>query len=768
MALAATSTSLIEDIRYSWRALASRPGLTALIVLALGLGMGINVSLFAVADCLFLRPLPYARPQELVAIEQARHELPLDELKGAESFSAVGAFTATNFPVGPRGQSRNYYGFKVSANLFRLLGVQPAMGRLFADDDEGQPVVVLTYDYWRRTSGDPSIIGQTLTINGEKHTVAGVLPEDFVLQVRDANLCLPYRVTDGRLIARLKRGATAAQAQAEVEGLLREQPKPRVRYLTEAFRSNAVPTFLLLQASVGLVLLITCANVGNLLLVASAARRKEFAIRAALGAGRLRIARRLLVESALLGLGGAAAGLILAAASLRFVESELPGNLSRALRTPGGLTIDARVLAFTGAAAMLAVLLFGLAPAFTAWRLDLLPALRGAAANRPRAGRILVAVEMALALMLLIGSGLTLKSLAGLERRNLGFTPGHLLRAAVDFLPARYPQTQQRAAAFAEIHSRIQQLPGVESAGILAPQFFPFGGPLVRGAIFEIEGRPGEQPRAELYTASPDYLRAVHIPLLRGRWFTDADDSRSTPVAVLSDIIVRRYWRGEDPIGRRVRMEGVWLTVVGVTGDVRNPVGTDLQPTAYRPFAQHPYANAVLFIRTSGDPMAMAEPVRGILRAFDPTAPEVRTADVQVEVDRYITPQRFTASLLGFFAGLGLLLTALGVYGVMRYWVSARLRDIGIRVALGADRADVIGLVLRQASLAVLAGIAGGIGGAMALRQVIAAELYDVSPVDPAVIAGVSAALAGAALLAAFLPARRAAAIDPMQVLKQE
>jgi predicted permease len=714
-----------EDFRYSLRLLASRPAFTGVIVLALGIGIGINTALFSVVNALLLAPLPYDRPLELVEIEQARPELPVEDLRRAESFTSAGAFAGRGFAVGPAGESRQVFGMEVTAGLFRVLGVRPARGRLFDEGEDGQPVIIVSSAYWRSNPAD------VLVINGEKHQVVGVLPEDFTLTVRDGTVFVPLRVEGGRAVARLKPGATIAQAQSEVGAMRPGSRPPLVRPVDQAFRSGDASTVLFLQAAVALVLLITCANVGNLLLVSSDARRKEFAIRAALGAGRFQIVRRLLVESALLALGGAAAGLLLSWWSMAWTENQLPGNLIRRLRIAHGLAIDGRVLGFTAGIAVAAVLLFGLAPAISAWRLDLVASLRGGSPRRQRAGALLAASEVALSLMLLIGAGLTVKSLLGLEKRKLGFNPDHVLRAAVDLLPARYPQPGQRAAAVADIVRRVAAMPGVESVGAFAPQFFPFGGPRVRGAVFEIEGRTGEQPRAEVYAANPAYLRAVRIPLLRGRWFAEQDDLAAEPVAVLSDLVVRRYWNGADPIGRRVRLAGEWAKVVGIVGDVRNPIGLDWQPTTYRPIAQTPSAGALLFVRTTADPMALAAPIRRLMRAFDPTAQEVRTADLERAVADYLGPQRFTTSLLSSFAVLGLLLAALGVYGVMRHWVATRIRDIGIRVALGAGSADVMLLVLGRAGRALAAGVALGTAGALALQKVIAAELIDVSPSIP-------------------------------------
>jgi putative ABC transport system permease protein len=755
-------------------------------VLALGLGIGINCALFTVVNSLLLRPLPYQNAAELVEITLPERRPALEDLRRARSFAGVAGFISRGFSVTTPEGVRNIYGIRVSANLFELLGVQAAAGRRFSPEEDQQPVVMLSYDYWRRISGDTKIVGRTLTLSGEKHTIVGILPAGFTLQVRDANLFIPYRLTEGRVVARLSLGVSLAQAHAEVAALLRgmesqparanRPPGTLVIPLSQAFRNSEVRTVLLLQATAGLVLLITCANLANLSLVRAAARRKEFAVRAALGARPSQLLHQLMIESALLAAMGGLLGLLLAKWSLDFLQANLPANIGRTLRGVEALSIDHRVLAFTAGISVLTLLLFGLLPAISSLRFDVMPVLRDSSRSstpRQRFGQLLVIAEVGLALMLLIGAGLTLKSLVGLQNADLGFSADHILRGAVDLLPSRYPQPEQRVAVFAEIVRRCRALPGVETVGVLAPQFFPFGGPRVRGSLFEIQGRPELQARAEVYVANPDYFRSVRIPLLKGRMFTGADTDASTPVALISEIVARRYWGQEDPVGRLIRLQAEspdssWVTIVGVVGNVRNPVALDVQPTAYRPFAQTPSTGAILMIRTAGDPMALVETVRKELRAIDPTAPEMRAAGLERAVWSYVSPQRFTTSLLGFFAGLGLLLAAVGVYGVMRYWVGARMSEIGIRIALGAQRKDVLWLVFGRAGRAALMGVVLGIAGALALQRVIASQLYGVSPTDPAVFVAISALMGLVALGAALLPALWAARVDPLVVLRHE
>ena len=772
-----------HSVRHAARVLARQPGFTVTVALALGLGIGANCALFSVVNSLMLRPLPYRDTARLVEIEMPQRRPPLEAFQAARSFSGVADFVPWGHTVqGPQGAT-NLYGFFVSPNLFSVLGVDAAVGRVFRPD-ERHSVVMLGYDYWRRTSGDPGIVGQALTISGQPHTIVGILPAEFSLSVRDGNLFVPGSRPDTRVVARLNAGVTAAQAQAEAAGIIRgfdaQAPgavdRMRVRSIDDAFRNSDAVTVLLLQATVAMVLLITCANVGNLLLVRAAARRKEVAIRTAIGAGRARLFWQLMAESALLAVMGAAVGLLVASWSLDWLQAQLPANIGRRLRGADGLSIDATVLAFTAAVSVLATFLFGLAPALTALRTDVISVLREAAGSTPRRhrfGQILLAGEVALALMLLIGAGLTLKSLMELQRIDLGFSPDRVLRAMFELQRPGYATAEQRYAAFTEMIERVERLPGVELVGAVGPQIFPFGGPAVRGAPFTIQGRPEESARAEVYVANPDYFRTVRIPLLKGRLFTGQDTVGSLPVALISEIVAARYWGKSDPLGSVIRLrsedpDSPWVTVVGVVGNVRNPVGAGPQPTAYRPHAQSPATGAILMIRTTGDPMGIVESVRREARVVNPMGPEVRVADLERSVRSYVSPQQFTTSIIGFFAAVGLLLAAVGVYGVTRHWVGARTFEIGVRMALGAQRADVLRLVLGNAARTAAVGIALGIAGALALQRVIASQLFGVSATDPVVFAGVAAFMSAVVFLAALLPARWATRVNPLLALRRE
>jgi putative ABC transport system permease protein len=753
-------------VRDSLKIFRRQPGFAIVVILVLSLCIGANSALFTIINGLMLRPLPFPAVGELVDVSMQDHRLKLDDLARARSFEAAGAFTPWNYPVTGSDGIRMAYTLRVTADLIPLLGVRPAVGRPLARSDFGGRVLMLGYDYWKSLGAPADIAGRSLIVNGEPYSVAGVVPADFFLSVRDVKLIIPDLNTRGRTIARLHPGVTPSQAQAEVASLV-----PGVRAdvipLARAFWSDDYRPMLLLLAMAGFVLLITCANLANLQLVRGLARRREFAIRTAIGASRRSLLAQLTRESAPLGILGAACGLLLTRVFHDAILATLPANISRRLSGADALTLDFRVLAFTAAAGVITVILFGLAPAATALRFDMMPRLRR---DRLRSSQALVVVETALALMLLAGAGLTLKSLARLSSQNLGFHAERVLRAMTDFSATRYRTPEQKAALFADVERRIRAIPGVTAVGIVAPQAFPFGGPRVTGSRFEIFGRPDAEPLAEVYTANPAYLDSIRLPLLRGRWFTAADTANSPPVAVLSETVARRYWADGDCIGSKARFDNTWTTVVGVVGDIKNPIAEQWQPTAYRPFAQTPYSGATLMVRTAvSDPLSLAPPIRKELHAIDPTAPEFRiVAALDAAVHDYYSPQRFTSALLAVFGAVGLALAAAGVYAVMRYWVASRTGEIGIRMALGAQPRNVLRMVLARASLAAGFGVAAGLAGAIALRKVIAAQLIGVSAADPVVLGAVAAGLFAVAVLAAWVPARSASRIAPAEALRTE
>jgi putative ABC transport system permease protein len=763
-------------VRETLKIFRTQPAYALAVILVLSLCMAANGGLFTVVNGLILRPLPFPESDRLMEVSAPGQEEKLDDIQRARSIESAGAFTPWNYPVTASDGIHMAYTLRVTADLIPLLRIQPALGRTLTHAEFGTNVVMLGYDYWRSLGARPDIAGTILTVSNQPYTIVGVLPQDFFLGVRDAKLIIPDLRTDGRTIARLRPGVTAVQAQAEISSLV-PGGRAQVLSLARAFYSDDYAPYVLLLATAGFVLLITCANLANLQLVRGLGRQREFAIRAAIGASRARLILQLTQECAPLALAGAACGLFLTRLFHDFILSVLPGNVSRRLIGADALALDWRVIAFISIVGAITVLLFGMLPALSALRFDVMTRLRDAAGGRTRErqrfGQLLVAVEIALALMLLSGAGLAFKSLTRLETHPLGFQPQGVLRAMTDFSATRYPKLEQRAALFAEVERRLGGIPGVKAVGLVAPQVFPFGGPRVRGAHFEIFGSPEREARAEVYAANPAYLESIRLPLLRGRWFTDADTLTSPAVTVLSQVVANRYWSGDECIGRKVRLnsdrpDSIWATVIGVVGDVRNPVSLVWQPTAYRPFAQTPLSGATVMVRAAGgDPLSLRSAIRRELHGVDPTAPEFRIVSTLDDAVRdYYSPQRFTTVLLAIFGLTGLSLAAGGVYAVMRYWVAARTGEIGIRMALGAQRATVLRLVLSRAAVAASLGVAGGLAGAVALRKVMAAQLIGVSATDPVVLSAVAAVLFAAAVVAAWAPARRASNIDPSEALR--
>lgn len=777
-------TKAMEEVRSAWRTLRSRPGLTAFITIILGLGIGANCSLFTVINSLLLRPLPFQQVDELIEIQRPPQVFALEELRRAQSLTGVAAFHPRGFTIAGADGLRNFFGFRVSANLFDVLGVKAALGRTFQTGDEISPVVILGYDYWRAISGDPGIIGQTLTIADEIRTVVGVLPSDFVLPVRDGKVFVPYRMTEGRTIARVRPGISMANAEGEVKAILKQAAqiagtstrtaRTGVEPLSRALRPNA-EMIVMLQVAVIFVLLITCTNAGNILLVRTNARRREFAIRTALGAERKTLLRQLMIENGIIAVLGGVLGLLFAHWSLAFVEKQLPGGLVRMMRGTDALSIDHRVLFFAIGISALTVLIFGAAPVLTAMKIDVISALRAteSGGSRKRYMEVLAVIEIALAVILLMGAGVMGKSLLLLENRYLGFSTD-VLRTSVTLPPTQYATPERRLTALQTIVERLQSLPSVTHVGIVGPQLYPFAGPRIGGQEFLIRGRSDrDAPLAEVYVANPDYFRTLQIPLLRGRTFTAADNAAAPPVAIISSSVAKRYWPDSDPIGAVVRFNAAdptspWTTVVGITGDVKNPVGLDFQAHAYRPLAQSNVGGTTIMIRSSGNPMDLAASVRREIGAFLPNIPEVSTVSLESAVQDYISPQRFSTSVLGTFAFIGLALSAAGVYGVMRQWVSGRVTEIGLRMALGALPRSVLQLVMRRCSVAILLGIVIGVVGTLSLQRAIASQVIGVNPADPIVLGIVVSVIGLTSLAAAFLPALWASRIDPIVALKYE
>jgi putative ABC transport system permease protein len=805
--------TLLKDVRYAARVLARQPGFTLVAVLALALGVGANTAIFSVVKAVLLKPLPYPESDRLVWLREVNpaNNIP-DEPASAPNFNdwrtdartldGVAAYSETALTMTGDGEPERIPAAATSANFFRVLGVAPALGRDFLAEEETQGknrVVVISHGLWRRRFGaSPNVIGQALTFGGNQFTVVGVAPPDFKNPVPGAKPAeawfpLAFNFDPSRrrsdflsVFARLKQGATVEQARAELEGvgarLARDYPATNTGWsvslvpLREKVVGDVRLALLVLMGVVGFLLLIACANVANLLLARATSRRQEIAVRSALGAGRRRLVRQFLTESVLLALAGGALGLLFAWWGVELLVSLSPGNIPR-LDEVG---LDRSVLLFTFGVSLLTGVVFGLLPALQASKTDLASSLKeggsrgataGAGASRLR--NVLVVSEIAIAVVLLAGAGLMIRSFEAIRDVDPGFRPDRTLTSDFSLPAAKYKEDAQVTSFFEQLGARAAAMPGVERVGLVSN--IPFSGGDIAG--FVIDGRPEPPPEqvldAEYRVVSPDYFDVMGIPVVRGQLFTERDRAGSPAATVINETMARRYWPGEDPIGKRINLgdpsSSPWRTIVGVVRDIRNEsLDKEPYPQMYAPLAQFPRRQMTLVARTSGEPSALVPALRRDLSSLDKDLPlyNVRTME-QVLADS-ISRRRFQMLLITAFAGVGLLLAAVGIYGVISYSVAQRRHEIGVRMALGARATDILRLVVGQGLGLALAGVGCGLVAAFALTRVMASLLYGVSATDPVTFASVSLALLGVALAACLVPARRATKVDPMVALRYE
>lgn len=805
---------LFTDIRYGFRSLLKRPAFTAIALLTLALGIGVNSAIFSAVDSILLRPLPLKDPARLVSVWEhtLRDGIRQNEAAPAnffdlqsqnQSFEQLGAFGPDDVNLTGDGEPERLDGQVVTANVFSILGVAPALGRTFSpeEDQPGQEhVVVLSDALWRRRfNGDPSIVNRTVTLNGESFTVIGVMPRGFFFPEREIELWTPWAMEPDqksgrgdhylRLVARLKPGTTLERANADLTSIAQrlsaEYPRTNeglgfvAHSLHQDYVGNLRLPILILFAAVGLVLLIACANVANLLLAQATTRRKEIAIRIALGARRWTIVRQLLVESLLLAAGGGLLGTLGAFWSVEALGKLLPESLSKLQN----VSIDARVFLFTLGVSVLTAVVFGGVPALLASRTrpgatlnDVARDMAGGTSGR-HVRRVLVVSEVALAVVLLVSAGLLIRSFQLLRQVDTGFTSENALTMRMVLPFPKYAQAEARRAFYDETLRRIEALPGVESAGMITFLPLSFHG---MNFTFSVEGQPSPSdmklPFALFRVVSPDYFRAMGIPLRRGRFFDTRDSIDSQPAVLINRRFAEQYWPGEDAIGKRVKVgpvdsPNVWLTVVGVVGDVRQTGLYEQKLEFYVPYAQDRrsfMAPRDLVVRTKSDPAAIAAAVRQAVWTVDKDQPvsNVRTLD-QVFAAA-ISQERFQALMLGLFAALALLLACVGLYGVISYAVVQRTHEIGVRMALGAQPVDVLRLVIRQGMTLTLAGLVVGIVAGTFVTRVLTDMLFGVTPRDPLTFAGVPVLLVVVAFLACYIPARRATRIDPLTALRAE
>jgi putative ABC transport system permease protein len=807
---------LLQDLRYAARLLTKNPGFTALAVATVATGIGANTALFSVINALLLRPLPYAKPDRLVLISGQKKALSADQSplswprfqlvsEHNRSFSGVAGFVDESFNMTGRGDPEELSAARVSWNFFQILGVQPAIGRTFAkreDQPGGAPVVLLSDAFWRRRfAGDRAAVGRQITLDQKDYTIIGVLPPDFRFdffsrdidliapRVFELNIATPQQINGGSgflsFLARLQPGSGFPRAQAEMDALAaeyrRENPKApdadpaltvHVGNLRDEMVANSRKAVLVLFGAVALVLLIACGNVASLSLSRALGRQREIAVRTAIGATRGSIVRQLLIESLLLALMGGLLGLFLSSWGTRVLIAMAQGNLPRARE----IHVDGLVLAFALGVSILAGVLFGLAPAFQISRPDLNSVLRaegrGATSGRRRhwLRNVLVVSQIMLSTVLLIGAGLLLRNFVQL-RAVRGFEPQNLLTMSIALPPARYPKGTEMVAFFHDVLERVRAVPGVRSA--VAASALPANPSRFSPAL--VEGQPPvplpDRPLFNIQTFTPGYVETLRVPLIRGREFTERDGERDPLVVMVNETAARRYWPNEDPIGKRIWVGRVVqpMRVVGVIGDVRNlNLAADTQPEIYLPFAQRPWASMNLIVRTSGDPPALIAAARTCVFEVDRDQPVTDVKSMDEVLDAASSKPRFATSLLGALSGTALLLALVGIYGVIAYSVTERTRDMGIRMALGAERADILRLVLRQGMALVTIGVVLGLVTSLVLTRLLTSLLYHVSVTDPLTFGASAALFLTVAVAASYFPARRATRVDPATALRCE
>jgi len=803
--------TFLHDLRYGLRLLGRTPGFTAVAVLALALGIGANTAIFSVVNAVLLRPLPYQDPDRLTMIfgTDLRHHITedvisypayLDWKAQASSFEQMEAWGGWSFNLAGE-RPEHIWGLRVTPGLFSMFGVAPAMGRGFLPEEQQagrNHVIVLSHALWkRRFSGDPGILGRQINLTAdtdtESYTVVGVMPAGFeytgpldeawVPLVPDPNRGHGFM----RAVGKLKPGVSLARAQAEMNTISAalEKAYPREQ---KGYGANVVPlhrqmvgdirsSLLVLLGAVAFVLLIACANVASLLLARATARQREMAIRFSLGAGRLRLIRQFLTESVLLAILGGTAGLLLATWGI----AGLVGLLARTDIPVYGLEqirIDPAVLGFTLLVSVVTGMVFGIAPALEASRGDVNEALKEggrtttAGGSRARLRKLLVISEVAISLVLLIGAGLLMKSFVLLERVPPGFRPEKLLTMNVQLPRSRYPEPRMQAAFLDQALARIAALPAVRSAGSV--NALPMSGS--QDALsFEIQNDAATlaEPRhAGDRSVNADYFRTMGMRIIKGRAFTGRDNAAAPKVAIVNESMAKRFWPNQDPIGKRISTDyqpPVWREIVGVVEDVRHSgYDSDPAPEMYFPYSQHSQSSIDLVVRTETDPLSLANAVERAIWAVDKDQPVTRIKTMERMMADSVAPRRLTVVLIGIFASLALVLATAGIYGVISYTVSQRTHEIGVRMAMGARSVDVLKLVVGQGLRLVAIGVAAGLAGSFVLTRVLARFLFGVTPTDPLTFAAVSVLLVTVALLASYIPARRAAQVDPVNALRYE
>ena len=796
--------TLLKDIRYGVRSLLKRPGFTAVAIITLALGIGVNSAIFSVINAVLLRPLPYLEPDRLMTLRSNQSVPDLADIEAqSRAFSKLGGLVAQPLDYTAGGEPVQFQIGMVTGGFFQMLGVQPERGRFItADDDKtgGPHVVMLSHELWQREfGGDQQIIGKTIPLSGNVYTIIGVMPTGFDSPRDNTEAWVPVRVANPiaanfrgahflRTYGRLASGVSIEQARSEMQvidkNLATQYPADNKNRSTvliplhERIVGQSRTPLLVLFAAVSFVLLIACANFANLLLARAAEREREFIIRAALGAGRWRLIRQLLTESVLIAVAGGAVAVLLAVWGTSLLVALKPENLPR-LQEIG---VDARVLGFTFGLSLLTGVLFGLLPAWAASRGGVNEALkeggRSATAGgaRQRLRSTFVVVQLAVALILLVGAGLLIKTFWQLRSIETGFNPDRLLTMRVELPETRYKEIAKQTQFRTRVLEGMNSLPGVQAAMVSE---LPLSGDSL-DHDFLIDGRPpiapGDEPSLETRSVMGDYFRTMQIPLRAGRGFGPQDFADKAPlVGIANEALVRQYFPGEDPLGKRIRWardpEIHWITIVGVVGDIKH-FGLDLPelPGLYSPYPQAaPWKRWMsLVARTQSDPAGMTQAVKEQVWRVDSQLPLTKVQTMHEVAAASFAARRFNMLLLAIFAGLALVLAAVGIYGVMSYAVTQRTQEIGIRMALGAQAGDVLKLIVRNGMILTLIGTVAGLAGAFALTRLMTTMLFGVTPTDIGTFATVSLVLIVVALLACYLPARRATKVDPLVALRYE
>jgi putative ABC transport system permease protein len=804
--------TLIQDLRYGLRSLAQAPGFTAVAVIALALGIGATTAIFSVVDAILLQPLPYHDPSRLVGVwernfvrDRARNVVSPGNFLGwrdqQRSFERIAAFVTYRSSLTSHGEPVEVGAQAVTADFFPTLGVAPAVGRVFTPEEDtpgNDDVVVISHRLWESRFGRRAdVLGLTIGVSGVPHVVVGVMPASYVFLDERPDIWLPIafppeaRIPRGRylrVVARLKPGVALEQAQTEM-ATIGERLRAQFPEFNTGWGVNVVPlleqqvgdarrALLVLLGAVGFVLLIACANVANLLLARGSGRRRELAVRTALGAGRGRLVRQLLTESVLLSCLGGAGGLALAWLGVELLTSLVTERVP--LPRVDEIGIDATALGFATLLSVATGAIFGVAPAIVGSRLDLNESLRdgGRGAGAGRSGGALrsglVIVEIALALVLLTGAGLLIRSFIRLQEVNPGFRADGVLTMRVQIPSAKYREPHTRTAFYRRLTERLGTLPGVRAVGSVT--WFPFIG-LGSATTFRVLDRPappiGEEPVTDVRAITGRYFQALGIPVIRGRDFTEREHAEAGRAIIVNDTLARQFWPDGDAIGKRLAIswgDDLEDEIVGVVGDARyQGMDADVRPMIYWPHARIPTQNSMTFaIRTDGDPLALASSAIAAVHALDPEQPVADVLSVAEVIDQSLSRSRLNTVILGTFAAVALILAAVGIYGVMAYSVTQRTHEFGVRMALGAGRLEVLRMVLRQGLLVACAGVAIGLGVAYFLTRVLTTLLFGVTTTDPATFAGVSIVLVAIALAATYVPARRATRVDPMVALRYE